>query len=525
MSMLNLPKWKIFLFIAICFWGVFQAIPNFAPQKVLDSEIFKNSKTMKLGLDLQGGSQLLLQVDFAHYLKDNLELLLDDVRKNLRKEKILYSNIQIKKDEKTIYKINFKLKDEKKFETAKKVINSVSSDFQVEFNGDKVSISYGEINLKKLEKSVLEKSIEIVRRRVDETGTREPTIQMQGADKILLQVPGLQNPDELKKLLGKTAKMTFHLMNETDPYAISSKRVKFGEKLVEDNKKSSEQKYKIKQKVELSGDMLIDSQPSFDNGQVVVSFRFNGVGAKKFAKVTSDNVGKPFAIVLDGKVITAPRINGAILGGSGIISGNFSTKEASELSLLLRSGALPAPLEVIEERSVGPSLGADSIKSGTKAAFLGFIFICILMVVCYRLFGVFSLIALILGLTLIVAVLSLFEATLTMPGIAGLVLTMGMAVDANVLIFERIKEEVRLGKTSYSAIENGFNQAFATIMDSNCTTLIATFFLFTYGSGPIKGFAVTLSTGILCSMFSAISLTKMMVILYVKKFKPKKLPV
>ena len=485
---------------------------------------YKDASTMKLGLDLQGGSQLLLQVDFSHYLKDQLELHLDDLRKELRKNRTFYSGMRVSKSINAIQKVTFTLKNSANPEAVKKIVKSVIPEISFTEKNSKVTLQYDKANLEKLQKSVLEKSIEIVRRRVDETGTREPTIQMQGDDKILLQVPGLENPDELKRLLGKTAKMTFHLMDESDPFATTSRKPKLGTMLLED-KDNAEQKYLVKKKIELSGDMLVDSQPAFDQGQPVVSFRFNSSGGKKFAKITSENIGKPFAIVLDNKVITAPRINGAILGGSGIITGSFSTQEVTDMALLLRSGALPAPLKVIEERSVGPSLGQDSINSGTKAAIIGFALVCVAVLICYRLFGVFACIALSVNLTLIVAVLSMFEATLTLPGIAGLVLTMGMAVDANVLIFERIKEELRIGKTPMSAVDNGFSQAFTTIIDSNLTTLIATFFLFTYGSGPIKGFAVTLSTGILCSMFSAISITRMMVVLWLKKVKPKKLSI
>lgn len=523
--MLNLPTWKIALFLSVIIWAIYAAVPNFITAKKRDNIYGEDVSTMKLGLDLQGGSQLLLQVDFEHYLKDQLELYLNDVRKELRKNRLFYSSMKILKDAKSIQKITFKPKDKSKLEEIKKVVKSVITQIDFDFNGEKVTLKYNDTILQNLQKSVLEKSIEIVRRRVDETGTREPIIQMQGDDKILLQVPGLENPEELKRLLGKTAKMTFHLMDESDPYAVSSNKVKIGVELIPDNDPESSQVYKVKRRVELSGDMLIDSQPAFDQGQPVVSFKFNSTGGKKFAKVTSENVGKPFAIVLDGKVITAPRINGAILGGSGIITGSFSTQEASDLALLLRSGALPAPLQVVEERSVGPSLGQDSINSGTEAAIIGFGLVCVLVLICYKLFGFFACIALTLNLALIIAALSMFGATLTMPGIAGLVLTMGMAVDANVLIFERIKEELRLGKSPMSAVDNGFAQAFTTIIDSNLTTLIATFFLFTYGSGPIKGFAVTLSTGILCSMFSAIAITRMMVVLWLKKSKPKKLAV
>ena len=348
---------------------------------------------------------------------------------------------------------------------------------------------------------------------------------MQGEDRILLQVPGLQDPESLKRLLGKTAKMSFHLMDEADPFASSVRKAKPGYLLLDDVKPDVTQKYLVKKRVALSGDLLVDSQPTFDQGQPVVSFRFNNLGGKKFAKITSENINKPFAVVLDGKVITAPRINGAILGGSGIITGGFSVNEANELSLLLRSGALPAPITVIEERTVGPSLGADSIEAGKTAAIIAIILVIVMMAILYKRFGIFSNIALIFNLILILAILSLFGATLTLPGIAGVVLTMGMAVDANVLIFERIREEIRIGKTPFAAVDNGFSAAFTTILDSNITTLIATFLLFSYGTGPVKGFAVTLSVGIFCSMFSAILLTRMFVVLWLKKNKPKTLKI
>jgi preprotein translocase subunit SecD len=520
--MINFPKWKVFLALGICVWAIYTALPNFIPEQQRAKYKFLSDKTIKLGLDLQGGSHLLLRVDFKHYLKEHFDSVLDDIRKNFRKEKIGYINLGIKQDSNNNPYISFTLRDAGSESSAKDKLKSISRDFSIETGADNsFRVSYSDDVLKAMQKDVIEKSIEIVRRRVDETGTREPIIQMQGKDRIILQVPGLQDPSALKKLLGKVAKMNFHLMNEDDPYAQTTKFAGSDEVLLADMKADSPQQYLVKKTPVISGDMLVDARTSFDQAQPVVSFRFNNLGGKKFAQITSENVGKPFAVVLDGKVITAPRINTAILGGSGIITGNFTTPEANELSLLLRSGALPAPLTIVEERTVGPSLGQDSIEKGKLATIAGVIMISALMIVMYRLFGVIANLALVMHMIIIIAILSLFGATLTMPGIAGLVLTMGMGVDANVLIFERIKEEYKLGKSIISAIDSGFNQAYRTILDSNLTTLIAAFLLFSYGAGTVKGFAVTLTVGILSSVFAAVTLTKLMIIIWLKQTKPK----
>ncbi len=522
--MLNFPKWKIFLIALVCFWGIYQSLPNFIKSSWLPQG------TVKLGLDLQGGSHLLLQVDFDHFLKEQMENYIDDIRVNFRNDKIRYTKLSVAHGkiagEDETY-ISFNLIDKGNSELAQKALSRISKELEIVYDEGSAEIKayYNEDKLRDLKKSVLEKSIEIVRRRVDETGTREPSIQMQGETRILLQVPGLDDPESLKDLLGKTAKMAFHLMHDTNPFAQGVTKGGGSYLLLEDFDPTVKQKYYVKKKVALSGDLLIDSQPTFDSGNPVVSFKFNNQGGKKFARITSENVNKPFAVVLDGKVITSPRINTPILGGSGIITGNFTVKQANDLSLLLRSGALPAPITVIEERTVGPSLGADSIEAGEIASGIAIVLVILMMLILYKKFGLFSNIALIMNLILILAVLSLFEATLTLPGIAGVVLTMGMAVDANVLIFERIREELSLGKTPYAAVDNGFSAAYKTILDSNITTLIATFLLFAYGTGPVKGFAVTLSVGILCSMFSAILLTRLFVVTWLKRNKPKTLKI
>ncbi len=516
--MLDFPRWKIICVWLICLGGLYVALPNMFSEQTRSqyASVFRGP-TMNLGLDLRGGSHLLLKVDFDVYKKEQLETLVDDVRKHLQEAKIGYRDLSLIGDE-----IKFSLTAKEDADKARDSLKDLYREVQMESAGDTgFSIRYRDDAIKNMQQKLLGQSIEIVRRRVDETGTREPIIQRQGDDRILLQVPGLDNPEHLKGLLGKTAKMAFHLMDETSPMPPESvKHAPPGEMLLKDKEGRH---YLVKKKVELSGDMLVDSQPNFQNGQPVVGFRFNNQGGRRFAAITSENAGKPFAVVLDGEVITAPRINEPILGGSGIISGNFTVQSANDLSLLLRAGALPAPLVVVEERTVGPSLGQDSIDAGKASVVAAIAVVACVMLALYGLFGVFALAGLFINMILVVAVLSLFHATLTMPGIAGMVLTIGMAVDANVLIFERIREEARLGKTPFAAIDHGFSRAFNTIVDANVTMLFATLLMYMYGSGPVKGFAVTLSAGIVCSMFTAISLTRMMILIWLKRTRPKKL--
>ena len=375
--------------------------------------------------------------------------------------------------------------------------------------------------------AAVQQSIEIVRRRVDETGTREPTIQRQGDDRILVQLPGLDDPERIKRLLGKTAKMTFHLIdNRNSVEAAKAGRMPPGSRLLSSDDVDSNgqsRMYLIRKRIMVSGDTLIDSQPSTDGrtNEPVVTFRFDTAGAKRFGLATSKNVGKLFAIVLDGKVISAPVIREPILGGSGQISGSFTFQSAQDLALLLRAGALPAPLTILEERSVGPGLGADSIAAGKIASILGMIAVLVFMAAAYGLFGFMADVALVVNMVLILGVLSFLQATLTLPGIAGIVLTIGMAVDANVLVFERIREEVRSGRTPISAVDTGYSRAFTTIMDANLTTLIAALLLYVFGSGPVRGFAVTLSIGIVTSMFTAIMLTRLLVVTWLRRTKPK----
>jgi preprotein translocase subunit SecD len=376
-------------------------------------------------------------------------------------------------------------------------------------------------------RQTIEQSIQIVERRVNQLGTVEPVIQRQGTDRILVQVPGLQDPSRLKELLGKTAKMEFRMVDTTvPPDQAQQGRVPPDSELLMSST-SPKIPYVIKKQVLVSGGDLTDAQPGFDqrSGEPIVSFRFNTSGSRKFAQATSENVGQPFAIVLDNEVISAPVIREPITGGSGQISGSFTVQQANDLAILLRAGALPAPLTVIEERTVGPGLGQDSIEKGELAAYVGSIMVIVFMLVTYRLFGVFANVAVAINVAMIFGVLSLLNATLTLPGIAGIVLTVGIAVDSNVLIYERIREELRGGRNAISAIDAGFKRALSTILDSNITTFIAAAVLFYIGTGPVRGFAVTLGIGIITTVFTAFTLTRLIVAGWVRWKRPQTVPI
>jgi len=499
--MLDFPKWKVLFVLTICSFGVFFASPNFFEKP----PAWLPTKTVNLGLDLKGGVHLLLEIDFNSYFKEQVEDLKSDTRTALRKEKIGYRYLN---SVDTI--VSFALTDITKKKIVIKQIKSIDKNLDVIIKDDGyTTVSYNEDNKEEAKKRLLEQSIEIVRRRIDETGIKEPTIQRQGSNRILVQVPGFDDPERLKQLIGKTAKLTFHLVDKKEN--INSNKIVLKEE-------DGGREYVLEKRAVLTGDLLVDASVSTGrDGDPVVSFRFNAQGARKFGKFSQQHVGDLFAIVLDKKIISAPRINEAILGGSGMISGNFTFESANDLALLLRAGALPAPLEVIEERTVGPSLGADSIAAGKKASIIGIVLVMTFMLLYYGVFGMFSNIALIVNMVLILATLSILQATLTLPGIAGIVLTIGMAVDANVLIFERIREELKMGKTPSVAVSSGFSRAFKTIIDSNITTLIASLLLYQFGSGSVKGFAVTLSLGIMASMFTAVLLTRMLIVFWVRK--------
>jgi preprotein translocase subunit SecD len=374
-------------------------------------------------------------------------------------------------------------------------------------------------------RQAVDQSIEIVRRRVDELGTVEPAIQRQGDDRILVQVPGLQDPSRLKALLGKTAKLAFRLVDlqMTPQQALEGRAPPDSEILYSREK----QPYLIERRVMVSGEDLVDAQPAFDQRthEPVVNFRFNNAGGRRFASVTQENVGKPFAIILDNEVISAPVIREPILGGSGQISGQFTVQQANDLAILLRAGALPAPLTIIEERTVGPGLGQDSINAGINAAYFGAALVIVFMILTYGLFGLFANLAVLVNVGMILGILSFIGATLTLPGIAGIVLTVGIAVDSNVLIYERIREELRSGRSAIMAIDAGFSRALATILDSNITTFIAAAVLFFIGTGPVRGFAVTLGVGILTTLFTAFTLTRLIVASWVRWWRPQTVPI
>lgn len=512
--MLNFSKLKIFSILAVCFMALIYAVPSFIAQNP-DSPLAKilPSQKVNLGLDLRGGSQLMLEVDFEYYAKEQLNNLKEEIKASFRDDSV-HAVPVINGD-----KIVFSLSDEEQQKKAKKIIRKLSERVDVDENSSQFEIYFSQAELDLMKQNVIKQSIEIVRRRIDESGTREPTIQAQGANRILLQVPGVENSEEIKSVLGKTAKMTFHHVSDKTFSGESSGVESDLERLYDYQGRS----YLVKKEVVLSGDLLVDASATYHEGQPAVAFRFNDIGSRKFAQITKDNIGHFFAIVLDGKVITAPRINTVINQGSGVISGNFTVQEANEVALLLRAGALPAPLKIVEERTVGPSLGSDSIKSGTIAAAAGLVFVAFFMMLFYGFFGFVANIAMLINIASIISILSFFGATLTLPGIAGIVLTMGMSVDSNVLIFERIKEELRAKKSVLGAVEQGFSQAFRTIIDANITTLIVAFFLYVFGNGSVKGFAVTLSIGIISSMFAAILLTRMLIALWLKHKRPKKL--
>lgn len=513
--MLNIPKWKIVVALLLTLLGFVYAAPNLLPKDTTErwaqTMPWLPHKTVNLGLDLQGGSHLLLEVDTHTVLNDRQDSMVDAARGELRKARIEYTDLGSVRNGAT-----FTLKNPAKDrDAAYKIARQLESDVDVNIDDKtgKVTATLTDKGITAIETQVVNQSIEIVRRRVDETGTKEPVIQRQGAERIVLQLPGENDPSRIKTLLGKTAKLTFQMVDNAA--GMSGLRLKMHDGGGE---------IAVNRRALVTGDMLVDSQPSFDQGnQPVVSFKFNSLGARKFCEATRENVGKPFAIVLDNEVISAPVINEPICGGSGQISGGFTVKDAADLSLLLRAGALPAPLQVVEERSVGPSLGSDSVAAGKKACLAAFGFVVAFALLTYGFFGIFASVALFLNIVFIFALMSMLQATLTLPGIAGIILSMGMAVDANVLIFERIREELRQGRSVISAVDKGFTLAFGTIVDANLTSLIVSLILFSFGTGPVKGFAVSTSIGIITSMFTATMLTRLMVVTWLRRRRPSSL--
>ncbi len=510
--MIHITRWKKMAVLFVCILGLLYTLPNLLGSSARDylnglPSILPN-KTVNLGLDLQGGSHLLLEVELDAVIKERSEALVDGLRPELRESRIGYRRLNDMPNG-----VRIQLRDAADADAVAKIVRDIDDALAVNINGDTVEGIFTEDALVEIRNLTINQSIEIVRRRIDETGTREPVIQRQGDDRILVQLPGLDDPARIKELLGTTAKLSFHLV-DFDGRGTNVMTLPMAEE--------PGQTLSINRRSELTGDMLTNANIAQDqSGRPAVGFRFNTVGAKRFCKLSTENSGNLFAIVLDGEIISAPRINEPICGGQGIITGAFSIQEVSDLSTLLRAGALPAPLNVLEERTVGPSLGADSVEAGKIASLIGMAGVLIFMFLTYGRFGAYANVALMVNVTLIFALLSSLQATLTLPGIAGIVLTIGMAVDANVLIFERIKEEIKNGRSAMSAVDAGFSRAMSTIIDSNLTTFIAAMILFSFGTGPIKGFSVTLMIGIITSMFSAIMVTRLLVVMWLQSKKPK----
>lgn len=531
--MLRFSRWYAGLIIALCVGAIGLALSNALPRSTGDG--WKLPRFV-LGLDLQGGSHILLAVDTVALRKDRLESLRDDVRRIFTEQpRIGYTGLAVQNDA-----VQVRIRDAAQIEAARSRLQPLSQPLTsalsfgatvreteiVEGEGGLFTLRFTELGFNERIRLAVDQSIEIVRRRVDQLGTTEPSITRQGRDRILVQVPGLQDPQALKSLLGQTAKLAFRLVDTSvSPEQASQGRPPPDSELLEAYDREG-QRAIVEKRVIVSGEDLIDAQPGFDQrtNEAIVTFRFNVNGSRRFANVTQENVGRPFAIVLDNKVISAPVIREPILGGSGQISGSFTPKSANELSILLRAGALPAPLAIVEERTVGPGLGKDSIEAGKIATYVATIFVVCFMFITYGLFGLFANLALIVHVAMIFALLSLLSATLTLPGIAGIVLTIGTAVDSNVLIYERMREEAKSGNALVATLEAGFNRAFATIIDSNSTMAIAALILLLLGSGPVRGFAVVFLLGILTTVVTAVTMTRMMIALWYRTTRPKQLP-
>jgi len=533
--MLYFTRWKALAIIVTALVVCLCAVPNFFPEARVKTWPVWAQRHLVLGLDLQGGSYLLLEVDSNYVKKEKLDQVRDDVRRTLREAKIGYTGLATKGDsvEVRITKDTDQQPALSKLRDLSQPLGGLlgsSGQRSLEVSdagGGVIRLTVPQAAITDRVRQAIEQSIQIVERRVNELGTVEPLIQRQGTDRILLQVPGLGDPSRLIELVGKTAKMDFRMVDTTvSPDQAAAGRLPPDSELLPSTE-PGHPPYVVKKQVLVSGGDLTDAQPGFDqrSSEPIVSFRFNTSGARKFSQATSENVGQPFAIVLDNKVISAPVIREPITGGSGQISGSFTVQAANDLAILLRAGALPAPLTVIEQRTVGPGLGQDSIEKGELAAYVGSIMVIVFMLVTYRLFGVFANVAVAVNVAMIFGVLSLLNATLTLPGIAGIVLTVGIAVDSNVLIYERIREELRGGRTAISAIDAGFKRALSTILDSNITTFIAAAVLFYIGTGPVRGFAVTLGIGIITTVFTAFTLTRLIVATWVRWKRPQSVPI
>lgn len=532
--MLTLSRWKIVLVTLSVIFGILFTLPNLLPQKTLDAlPGWVPKQKLNLGLDLQGGSYLMYEVDTAALRKERLKNLVEDVRTVMRGEQISFGELA-----EVNGTVRLRIADASKVDEAASLLRrSVGSPFVGSASGRDVTVTKQadqRIEIAFVPEAAasdatmaVDQSIETIRRRIDSLGTKEPTITRQGADRIVIQAAGESDPERLKAVVGKTAKLTFQMVDDSvTPEDVAAGRVPPGSEALpsEDRYQAA---YVVRKRALVSGDELVDSRQSFDeNGAPAVSFKFNGSGARKFGDATARNVGKKFAIVLDGRIISAPVINGAITGGSGVITGSFTAQSAADLALLLRSGALPAPLTVEQQSTVGAELGADAVRAGAISTLVAFITIVAFMILSYGLlFGGISVIALIVNCMLIVAAMSLTQATLTLPGIAGLILTLAVAVDANVLIYERMRDEARAGRSPIMAADAGFSRAMGTIIDANVTTLVAAAIMFAFGAGPVRGFAWTLSIGVFTSVFTSVMISQVLIGWWFRTARPKKLPI
>ncbi len=519
--MMYFARWKVVLILAVLALGVIFAIPNLLSNRVNQAiPSWVPHPTVSLGLDLQGGSYLLLAADIDSLIHEHLVTVEDDFRAGLRGAKIGYTDLGI--DGRTV---KVKLTSAANIEAARPVLQTAAEGMDLNIGTDgAVTASYSDAAVQAIVQAAMENSIEIVRRRIDVSGTVEPTIQRQGSDRILVELPGLSDPEQVKARIGKIAKMTFRFVDESvTPDAAKAGALPPTDEvlpLATAPRGGEAPFYVVMKRVMVSGESLKKASATYQDAQPIVAFSFDSTGGKKFCDATTANVGKLFAIVLDNKVISAPVIRDAICGGSGQISGNFTIQSAQELALLLNSGALPVQLKIIEERSVGPDLGADSIRAGVYACLIGFAMVATYMVLAYGLFGIFADIALLFNLIMTIALLSLLGATLTLPGIAGMLLTLGMSVDANVLINERIREETKLGRSPIAALDAGFRRAFSTIFDANVTTIIKMAILYVLGTGSVKGFAVTITLGICTSMFTAIVFVRWVISVWLRRRRP-----
>ena len=526
--MLDFPRWRVWMLNALILASLLLAIPSFLPKATLEAiPSFVPKETINLGLDLAGGSHILLEADKAQLERDRLENLEDNVRNAMRRA----DRIAIGDATRSGGKLSFTVTDSSKIDAARKALEPVIAgasggrDWNMEFtDGNRITLAPAGSGQVTALSQAMDSAKDVIDRRINALGTLEPTIIRQGEDRIVVQVPGLQNPEALKELIGKTAKLEFKLVDdEADPDETAKGKARVGSQILPypDNPTGIPQ-IAVRRLGGISGDKLTGSQQSFDpkTNEPVVNIQFDTEGGQRFARMTQQYTGKMFAIILEGKVISAPQIKEPILGGSSQISGSFTVESAGQLAIALNSGALPVDLKVVEERSVGPDLGADSIRRGLIAAIVGTAGVLMWMLLTYGRFGVYASFALVINVAMILAVMALANATLTLPGIAGFVLTIGAAVDANVLINERIREERRKGRRVIQAVENGYKEASRAIFDANITNVIAAVLLFIFGSGPIRGFAVVLMIGIVTSVFTAVTLTRMWVVGWLKKNRP-----